>query len=257
MDTLEPLVCEHTNKRGAMQGLSDIKVGCCGFAVAQKTYFQIFGLIEIQSTFYQLPQINTAEKWRAAAPLEFEFTMKAWQLITHEPTSPTYRRLKAKIAPQDFEHHGRFRNTSQVTEAWNQTARFARALGASVVVFQCPASFRPIEPNVANMTAFFSRIDRDGLRLAWEPRGAWPGDLVEALCDKLELTHCVDPFKNSPRFGDFDYFRLHGITGFAYQYNDSDLERLSEWVGQKPSYVLFNNNSMMVDALRFIEMIQR
>jgi uncharacterized protein YecE (DUF72 family) len=115
-----------------MQGLRDIKVGCCGFAVAQKTYFQIFRLIEIQNTFYQLPHINTAEKWRAAAPAGFEFTMKAWQLITHEPTRPTYRRLRAKIVPQNFEHYGRFRNTAAVTEAWNQTARFARALGVSV-----------------------------------------------------------------------------------------------------------------------------
>ncbi|MHC1610664.1 MAG: DUF72 domain-containing protein [Candidatus Methanospirareceae archaeon] len=35
-----------------------------------------------------------AERWRLRAPKEFEFTVKAWQLITHEPTSPTYRKAR-------------------------------------------------------------------------------------------------------------------------------------------------------------------
>ncbi|KGN41169.1 hypothetical protein N801_08795 [Knoellia aerolata DSM 18566] len=26
-------------------------------------------------------------------PADFEFTMKAWQVITHESNSPTYRRM--------------------------------------------------------------------------------------------------------------------------------------------------------------------
>jgi uncharacterized protein YecE (DUF72 family) len=66
-----------------------IKVGCCGFVVAQKKYFSLFDLIEIQQSFYQMPKIETAQKWHSAAPAGFQFTMKAWQLITHEPSSPT------------------------------------------------------------------------------------------------------------------------------------------------------------------------
>jgi uncharacterized protein YecE (DUF72 family) len=77
----------------------EIKIGCCGFAVSQQEYFKSFKLIEIQHTFYQLPLLKTAEKWRNSAPKDFEFTIKAWQLITHEPASPTYRRLREKIDP--------------------------------------------------------------------------------------------------------------------------------------------------------------
>ena len=80
-----------------MNAIPQIKVGCCGFSMAQQDYFQRYHLIEIQQTFYQPPQLRTAEKWRASAPRQFEFTLKAWQLITHEPSSPTYRRLKKKI----------------------------------------------------------------------------------------------------------------------------------------------------------------
>ncbi len=239
-----------------MQEKADIKVGCCGFVVSQHQYFKLFKLIEIQGTFYQLPRLVTAEKWRAAAPAGFEFTMKAWQLITHEPTSPTYRRLGRKIEPHEYDRYGCFRPTEEVLEAWSQTAMFARTLGATVVVFQCPARFRPTDENIANMRAFFGRIDRDRFRFAWEPRGNWPAEVIVRLCEELDLIHCVDPFKNEPLFGDFQYFRLHGITGYAYRFTDEDLRRLKEWAGRKPSYLLFNNNTMKEDALRFMQLTQ-
>lgn len=243
-----------------MEGMgaeAEIKVGCCGFVVAQKEYFSLFKLIEIQQTFYQLPRLQTAEKWRRTAPPDFEFTVKAWQLITHEPTSPTYRRLGKKIEPTQRNKYGRFRPTSEVVEAWEQTASFASTLGATVVLFQCPASFRPNKVNVANMREFFGRIDRRGFRFAWEPRGDWPADLVLELCQDMELIHCVDPFKNEPQFGEFNYFRLHGITGYNYQYTHGDLRSLLNWIGTKQSYVLFNNNFMQHDGLRFLELRQR
>lgn len=231
------------------------KVGCCGFAVSQKEYFQLFNLIEIQITFYQLPRLQTAEKWHDTAPQGFEFTMKAWQLITHEPSSPTYRRLRGKIDPAKFDHYGGFRVTPEVLEAWDRTAMFARTLGASIVVFQCPASFRPTQRNVINMREFFTRIDRADFTFACEPRGGWPEALVRELCEDLQLIHCVDPFKNKQQYGEIQYFRLHGITGYAYRYTDADLGRLKGWIDEKPAYLLFNNNWMKDDALRFIELI--
>ena len=235
-----------------MRGESELKVGCCGFTVSQKMYFRRFNLIEIQQTFYQPPQSRTAEKWRASAPDGFEFTLKAWQLITHEPTSPTYRRLSQRIDPSAYGCYGRFRPTEEVFEAWDRTASLARILGATVLVFQSPASFRPTDDNMNNMRHFFSQIDRQGHRCVWEPRGVWPEELIRRLCVEFELTHCVDPFKNIPLHGDFQYFRLHGITGFSYRYTDADLQRLVEWAERKPTYVLFNNNSMTEDASRLL-----
>jgi uncharacterized protein YecE (DUF72 family) len=178
--------------------------------------------------------------------------MKASQLITHEPSSPTYRHLGRRIESPHSNRYGRFRDTLEVLEAWEQTAAFAITLGATLVVFQCPASFRPSEENVANMRVFVRRIDRRGLLLAWEPRGAWPPELVLELCSELELIHCVDPFKNQPVYGDFQYFRLHGVTGYYYRYSDEELEQIHKWAGRMPSYVMFNNTWMKEDALRFL-----
>jgi len=182
--------------------------------------------------------------------------MKAWQLITHEPSSPTYRRANIKIEPKLFNQYGRFRPSSEVLDAWDRTAMFARTLGATILLFQCPASFRPTKDNIKNMREFFGGIDRAGLRFAWEPRGVWPEELVLRLREELQFIHCVDPFKNKPLFGDIQFFRLHGITGYAYRYTDRDLLQLKEWAETKPTYVLFNNNWMKDDALRFMELIQ-
>src|SRR5918998_1650598 len=75
-----------------------VRVGCCGFRSAMVDYVQHFRVVEVQQTFYQPPQISTLERWRKEAPHDFEFTLKAWQLITHKSKSPTYKRLKKKLS---------------------------------------------------------------------------------------------------------------------------------------------------------------
>lgn len=59
-----------------------------------KDYFKQFKLVEVQQTFYKLPKLETALKWRGTAPSDFEFTLKASQLITHPAASLTYRRAE-------------------------------------------------------------------------------------------------------------------------------------------------------------------
>lgn len=57
-----------------------IRVRCCGWPVRREEYFRHFGLMEIQESFYNLPRLNTVERWRTAAPEGFEFVLKAPQL---------------------------------------------------------------------------------------------------------------------------------------------------------------------------------
>jgi uncharacterized protein YecE (DUF72 family) len=236
----------------------DIRVGCCGFALAQARYFRRFPVVEVQQTFYQPPQAKTLQRWRERAPADFEFTLKAWQLITHEPSSPTYRRLRKPIAVAARSRHGFFRPTREVQEAWHITLESARALAARVVVFQCPASFAPTPEHVRHLRAFFraARQDAPGLVFGWEPRGDWPRSLVAQLCRDLGLLYVVDPFRQEPLPGRLRYFRLHGRTGYRYRYTDEDLETLLGLCGQDGiAYCLFNNLSMAEDAERFLHLI--
>lgn len=233
-----------------------IKVGCCGFPVGRRVYFEHFPCVEVQQTFYHPPEERTLEKWRSEAPEEFEFTLKAWQLITHEPKSPTYRRLRFQIPEEKRDRYGGFRPTDEVFKAWEVTRRAAELLRARIVIFQCPQSFRPTEEAIANMRAFFGSIDRGGLLLGWEPRG-WPPREVEPLCRELELLHVVDPFQGDALWDNLIYWRLHGRGGYRYRYSDDELRELMEKLPEdRPCYVMFNNTSMFQDAKRFMALLR-
>lgn len=230
--------------------ISRIKVGCCGFPVARSKYFETFDIVELQQTFYQPPQISTALKWAKESGEGFEYTMKAWQLITHEPKSPTYRRLKIPISGSRAKNYGSFKPTGEVLDAWEETREIARALNASIIVFQCPASFAPTDENKRNMRAFFSSVERESSAFAWEPRGAWSEGEIEQLCRDLELMHVVDPFQSRPVWGNIRYFRLHGRGGYRYRYTEEDLDTLKKLPGEAvPAYFMFNNVYMYEDAL--------
>ena len=131
---------------------SDVRIGTCGFGrLRQSDYVQTFSTVEIQHTFYQPPMISTLEKWRAEARAEFEFTLKAWQLITHDSYIRTYKRLKRTLTDQEKREAGSFRDTLIVQEAWETTRACAQALAAKLVLFQCPPSFRPEPENVSRL----------------------------------------------------------------------------------------------------------
>lgn len=242
------------------------RIGCCGFPVSKKDYYQRLNLVEIQQTFYKLPMLRTAERWRKEAPSEFEFTIKAWQGITHPPSSPTWRRAGVKLSEDEMDKYGFFKPTEQVFEAWEKTKEIARALGARVVVFQTPPRFGYSEENYSNVEQFFSAIDRGGMLMAWEPRGTWNQNLekVRELCEKLDLIHVVDIMRRRPaRITDVSYIRLHGLNprefDYKYDYSDDELReiiRRARELGSSEIYILFNNTAMWKNALKLLEILE-
>jgi len=241
-----------------------IKIGCCGFPSGMKTYFKNYCLVEIQSTFYKIPKLETVARWKRTAGESFEFSVKAWQAITHPLTSPTWKKAKIKIDIKDRDNYGFFRPTHEVFEAWKKTREICDLLKARICLIQCPASFVADEQNVKNMREFFSKIDRKGLTLAWEPRGkSWSDERVKGLCEELDLTHCVDPFAANPGFFSkkIVYFRLHGCPPgkamYRYKYTDEDLrwlvKRAKDIEAKRLTvYCLFNNIHMGDDAKRLM-----
>ena len=230
-------------------------VGCCGWTEAQARYFEHFPAIEIQTTFYEPPSIAVAKRWKEQAPRDFQFCMKAWQLITHTPTSPTYRKLKEPVKAEERDLYGNFRPTERVQLAWERTREIAKVLDAAVIVFQCPNSFLPTAENLRNIDSFFEAIEREHYVFAWELRGEdWTPDIVRRVCRSNDLVHCVDPFQSAAVYGDTLYWRLHGRGGYRYKYTDEDLSRLRTMLAahmRDRNYVLFNNMTSRQDALRF------
>lgn len=221
--------------------------------------FRTLRLLEIQQTFYKPPKLATVKRWRAKAPPGFEFTAKAWQLITHEATSPTYAKAGISVPENRRDRYGRFRPTDEVFDAWERTKEVCEALGVTAVVFQTPTSFTPQPKNKENLYAFFSRADTSVVR-AWEPRGPWPLHVVERVCEDLGLQHATDPFASELVDQPRAYYRLHGTPPgpkmYSYTYTDEDLREVAGFCGEvDEAYVLFNNVTMYEDARRFLEIV--
>jgi uncharacterized protein YecE (DUF72 family) len=234
--------------------------------MAMTRYSSHFPVVEVQQTFYQPPADALLSRWSAAMPEGFEFTLKAWQLITHESKSPTYRRLKRPLTTTERSGCGAFRDSAIVREALARTLACAKLLRARKILFQSPASFRPEPKNIAQLRSFFSsvaNVERPAnVRYFWEPRGpAWTerAPLAAELCQELGLGYVVDPFVTPlPDAARSDqratYLRLHGITGARHVYSDAELHRL---VAMTPpnAYVLFNNIPRVNDAQRFLALL--
>lgn len=245
-----------------------IRVGCCGFQRGMKKYFENFSLVEVQSTFYRPPRATTAENWRKEAPGNFEFAVKAWQVITHPSTSPTYRKAGLDIPVERKDRYGSFKPTDEVFDAWEVTKKICEILNADIVVIQCPTSFKPTKENLENMSSFFSSVERGKLNIAWEPRGgAWENRIVRRLCEELDLIHAVDPFLSAPCYiKDASYFRLHGSPPgdrmYMYKYKGKDIQWLLRRCRRlekeaKDVYCLFNNMSMYEDAMKFRDSLKK
>lgn len=258
--------------------MSEIKVGTCGYSYYNppegwkekyesklQAYSAVFDVGELNRTFYKLPMVRTAERWRREAFDDFDFCLKGWQALTHPTTSPTWRNKKDGLTDEQKEKFGYFRPVGPVFEAWEETRKIAEALNAEVCVLQTSASFECSEGNKGNMVEFFDEIERRDFEIAWEPRGDWKDnpDEVEDLCDDLDLIHVVDIMRRESKSDhEFAYVRLHGLNpgehDYDYDYSDEELSelatklrRLSE--GHEKVYCMFNNYEMYDNARSLVE----
>ncbi|RLF48928.1 MAG: DUF72 domain-containing protein [Thermoplasmata archaeon] len=264
-----------------------IKVGCCG--IGRRIYSSVC-CGEVQQTFYDFVSEERARKWRSAAP-NFEFTVKALQIITHPCNSPTYRRMKKKIG--DPNNYGFFKNTREVIEAYEHTIRIADVLGARILIFQAPSRFKWNEENEKNLRDFFS-TKSDKFMHFIELRGKWDRDIIAKICEEHGIGHCTDPFAENPARGidNTYYLRLHGSPPgkkmYSYEYTEDDLSTLYSTLcilqkeekiyasgrgrrrtgheglssqgtlAKEPHiYVMFNNIKMVESALLFMKIINK
>lgn len=245
-----------------------VVVGCCGFCTSMESYFKNYMAVEVQKTFYKPPNPETAKRWRNKASKinpNFEFTVKAWQIITHPPSSPTYRKAGIRCG-RSCADYGYFRLSNVVMEAWEKTRNIADILRAKIIVFQTPPSFRETEENFDRIVQFFSTIENSKYVFVWEPRG-WKNESVRKICEKVNLIHCVDPFVSDPSIVErVSYFRLHGKTkeqkyskmNYRHVYSEEELEWLGKYIKNLMSekiYVMFNNINMCKDAKKFLKIL--
>jgi len=226
-------------------------VGCCGWSYLNaKKYFgnswknrfnskltayaELFSVVEVNSTYYKLPRVETAEKWRKEVPKEFEFTVKCSRAVTHEDRFKTERSINA----------------------FDETVEIADALRAKIILIQCPPSFHLEKENIDRFEKFLSKIEWNG-KLAWEYRGKKNDKELKRLCSEHSLLHCVDPLREEPLHEGIGYYRLHGFgkpSMYNYSFNMKELVLIKEKT-REGSYVFFNNMDCYENALKFKKLL--
>lgn len=231
--------------------MSTLLIGCCGYPGNRARYQQELSLVELQETFRQLPRAATAERWRKNAPGTFAFSLRAWQLITHPPESPTYRGLPAPEL--GGESCGFFRWTTPVQRAWTETAETARLLRAVAIVFETPTDFTPTQQNRAYLTAFFEQIERpENTHLVWDPRGLWDQRTAAPIARDLGLVLCGDGHDDEVLGGEPTYLKLRHAN-----YTDDDLERIAMDLEEvEEGHVLLQTNDAFARARRLQTLLE-
>ena len=175
--------------------------------------------VEINNTFYRLPQRSMLENWKEQVPTNFRFSLKASQRITH------FKRLK------DVEEETKYLlDTASV---------LADRLG--VVLFQLPPNMKKDLPRLET----FLNCLPEGTRAAFEFRHqTWFEDDVLKLLSIRNRALCISdtddlPVTHVDRTADWGYLRLRRV-----EYAEANLK---EWLKRvndqkwKEAFVFFKH----------------
>jgi uncharacterized protein YecE (DUF72 family) len=194
-----------------------------------------FSTVEVNNTFYRLPNLTTLEGWSAQVPDDFTFVLKASKRITHD------KRLK------------------EVGDSVEYLLRTAATLGAKLGPFlvQLPPSMKKDLPRLRDFLPLLGRA-----RAAFEFRHpSWYEDDVYAALRECNAAWCVADTgeEGDPPFvatADWGYLRLRRV-----EYGEGDLASWAEKVkGQSWSeaFVFFKHEDAGTGpklAARFLELV--
>lgn len=198
-------------------------------------YGSLFNTIEINSSFYKVPQAATVQKWAASVPDDFVFTFKLWREVTH---------VKALAYRQE------------------DVLRFMEVINAAgnkkgCLLLQFPPSLT-VE-HFSGVEALLDLIQRSDPAHAWKValefrHTSWYIGEVYELADEYAYSvvlHDIPKSRNMQlnKQAHFVYQRFHGPTGdYRGGYADAYLLQhaglIREWINEgKDVYVYFNNTA--------------
>ncbi len=258
-------------------------------------YASCFDTVEVDSTYYAIPEQRTAWLWGARTPGAFTFHVKAYGALTGHAIDP--KTLPADIrgaaaGPSGKSVYVKERDVLRlIAERFREALMpLARAEKLGVIVFQFPPWFDCKSGNM-DYVLFCKQLMAE-LSLAVEFRhGSWLSGAkapeVLAFLREHAITYIA---ADEPQYGtlatvpfvpfvttDTAYFRFHGRNGenwlkkgiatslrYAYTYSDAELHRFVPAVKEADrralkTYAMFNNchrGSATANASRLKELLQ-
>jgi uncharacterized protein YecE (DUF72 family) len=244
----------------AQPGSSSIRVGCSGWQYRHwrgdfypaelpasrwlEHYTRHFDTVEINNTFYRLPDASTFDAWRRRAPARFLFAVKASRFLTH------MKKLKDPDEPLD--------------RLFTRASKLGRALGP--VLYQLPPRW-PV--NIERLEVFLRALPKRRLHAIEFRDPTWYRADVFALLERYKAALCVHDMQGSASgrvdVGPFVYARFHGPAKYSGSYRDDALADWAEWMAARakagaPIFAYFNNDvggHAPRDAIRLRDAIQQ
>jgi len=200
-------------------------------------YSRLFDFVEVNSTFYQVPNLKTVEYWRRQVPPDFEFSVRCNRDVTH----------KCQFQPNE-----------EAYETFDQMIIICKTLRADILHMQTPPFFEPARENANLIHSFLSSVHLKGIRIALEIRAAnqaLSADFLKMMRDQ-NIIHSVDLSKDEePAYkSDALYSRLFGKGWHnIYQPTDQELKIIDDRASaksHKKALVSFHFIRMYKDAAR-------
>lgn len=188
-------------------------------------YAAEFDTVEINNTFYRLPNVSVFKEWASAAPKGFTFALK-------------YSRFGS--------HRKHLKDPDQHVPNFLERARELKKKRGPILV-QLPPRWHV---NVERLDEFLKALPRN-LRWCFEVRDeSWLNEDVYERLRKKGCALCIhDAIKDHPQeiTASWTYLRFHG-DGYARDYSKSELQgwakRVSGWLSDGLDvYAYFNNDA--------------
>jgi len=243
-------------------------------------YAQHFKMVEVNSTFYSVPEPRMVERWCTATPNDFTFDVKLHQLFSFHSTP-------AKLLPPDLQRRadtdakGRVKSTPDLREALLKT--FLRATSIfhdtgklGVFLLQLSPAFSPRKHGLGELERLTEMLRDYDVAIEFRNRNWATGDQLQSTIDFLQKHQAIfvnvdgpasDHFMVMPSDidevtnADVAYLRLHGrnakayITGktvaarFDYDYGENEIAEVAQRSRKlakeaRELHVIFNNNNL-------------
>lgn len=190
-------------------------------------YSSQFDTVELNNSFYRLPEKVTFERWRDQTPDGFTFAVKASRYLTH------IKRLKDPEEPLE--------------RLLGRTEGLGPKCG--IILFQFPPHW---SVNLPLLEAFLKLLPHD-LRSAFEFRDdSWQTDAVWSLLERYSVAYCIMSSPGLPLHlkttTSYSYIRMHsGGEDTGSNYTDDHLaqwaRRIEEMLRIGDVYIYFNNDA--------------
>ena len=256
-------------------------------------YAQHFEAVEVNSSFYAVPEIETVERWVGATPDRFVFDLKLHRLLSRHAADPS------SLPPDmrdgiEVNARGRVHLTAELERALVERTLEAlspleRADKLGALLLQLTPAFSPSRHRLEELDSLIEGFAPRPVAVEFRHRGWAERDRLESTLSYLADRHAafvavdappeahvpIMPPVDAVTRDDLAYMRMHGrntegyLKGktvaerFGWDYSDDELREIAGRAGTMAEeaasvHVMFNNNrgrDAPTAAQRFRELI--